>query len=35
VPIKKYLAAILPGLNQRTLSQVANLTPARWAASRG
>jgi hypothetical protein len=35
VPIKEYLAAILPGLNQRTLSQVANLTPARWAASQG
>jgi transposase len=35
VPVKEYLAAILPGLNQRTLSQVANLTPARWAASRG
>jgi transposase len=35
VPVKEYLAAVLPGLNQRTLSQVANLTPARWAASRG
>jgi len=35
LPVKKYLAAVLPGLNQRTLSQVANLTPARWAASRG
>src|SRR5450432_271815 len=34
-PVKEYLAAVLPGLNQRTLSQVANLTPARWAASRG
>jgi transposase len=35
LPVKEYLAAVLPGLNQRTLSQVANLTPARWAASRG
>ncbi len=35
LPVKEYLAAVLPGLNRRTLSQVANLTPARWAASRG
>jgi hypothetical protein len=35
VPVKEYLAAVLPGLNQRTLSQAANLTPARWMASRG
>jgi transposase len=35
VPVKEYLAAVLPGLNQRTLSQVANLTPARWMVSRG
>jgi transposase len=35
VPVKDYLAAVLPGLNRRTLSQVADLTPARWAASRG
>lgn len=34
VPVKEYLAAVLPGLNRRTLSQVANLTPARWAAGR-
>ena len=33
VPVKEYLAAVLPGLNQRTLSQVASLTPARWMAS--
>lgn len=33
-PVKEYLAAVLPGLNQRTLSEVANLTPARWSASR-
>ncbi len=34
VPIKEYLAEVLPGLNGRTLSQVANLTPARWSAAR-
>jgi hypothetical protein len=26
--VKEYLAAVLPGLNRRTLSQVSNLTPA-------
>jgi transposase len=35
MPLKDYLAEVLPGLNRRTLSEVANLTPARWAASRG
>ena len=34
VPVKNYLAAVLPGLNRRTLSEVALLTPARWSASR-
>ena len=34
VPVKEYLAAVLPGLNRRTLSQVSNLTPARWSAGR-
>src|SRR5438045_7542701 len=34
VPVKDYLAAVLPGLNRRTLSQVANLTPTRWSAAR-
>ncbi len=34
VPAKEYLAATLPGLNRRTLSQVSNLTPARWSAGR-
>ncbi len=29
VPVKQYLADVLPGLNGRTLSEVANLTPAR------
>jgi hypothetical protein len=34
VPVKDYLAAVLPGLNRRTLPEVANLTPARWSANR-
>ena len=33
-PVKEYLADVLPGLNGRTLSQLANLTPARWSAAR-
>jgi transposase len=32
VPLRDYLAAVLPGLNRRTLSEVAKLTPARWSA---
>jgi transposase len=35
VPVKDYFYAVLPGLNGRTLSEVANLTPARWSAGRG
>jgi transposase len=35
IPVKEYLAAVLPGLNRRTLSEVANLTPARWSAAHG
>ena len=34
VPVKDYLAAVLPGLNRRTLPDLANLTPARWFANR-
>jgi len=34
VPVKNYLAGILPGLHGRMLSQVAAITPARWAAAR-
>src|SRR5688572_13145153 len=35
LPVKGYLAAVLPGLNWRTLPEVAILTPARcWAARR-
>ena len=32
VPVKKYLSAVLPGLDRLSLSQVADLTPARWSA---
>jgi transposase len=35
VPVKEYLADVLPGLNDRTMSQIASLTPARWSAARG
>src|SRR6202043_3172692 len=34
VSVKQYLADVLPGLDRRTLSQVAELTPARWSAAR-
>jgi len=34
VPVRAYLSNVLPGLEKRTLSQVAELTPARWAARR-
>ena len=34
VPVKEYLLAVLPGMNQRKVSEVAPLTPARWKAAR-
>ena len=34
IPVKDYLLAVLPGMDQRKLSQVAPLTPARWKAAR-
>ena len=34
LPVKDYLLAVLPGLDRRTLGQVRELTPARWAAAR-
>lgn len=34
VGIKEYLSDVLPGLDRRMLSQVADLTPARWSAAR-
>jgi len=33
-PVKEYLLAVLPGMNQRKVSEVASLTPARWKAAR-
>jgi transposase len=33
-PVKDYLMAVLPGMNRRKLTEVAQLTPARWSASR-
>jgi transposase len=32
VPVKEYLLAVLPGMNQMKISEVAQLTPARWKA---
>ena len=32
--VKDYLLDVLPGMNQRKLSEVASLTPARWATTR-
>ena len=34
VSAKDYLLDVLPGLNQRKLSEIAQLTPARWATGR-
>lgn len=34
VPAKDYLMAVLPGLDQLKISEVAQITPARWAAAR-
>jgi transposase len=34
VPLKDYLLDVLPGLDRRKLSEVALLTPSRWAAAR-
>jgi hypothetical protein len=33
IPVKEYLASVLPGLDRRTMSEVAQLTPARWFAA--
>lgn len=32
--INEYLLSVLPGLNRRTIAEAAELTPARWAATR-
>jgi transposase len=34
LPIKDYLLAVLPGMAQRSLSELPQLTPSRWAAAR-
>lgn len=34
LPVKKYLLDILPGLQNRKISEIAQLTPARWSADR-
>jgi transposase len=34
VSVKEYLGDVLPGLDRRKLSEVADLTPARWAEAR-
>jgi len=34
-PVKDYLLDVLPGMDRRTLTEVASLTPARWLAARG
>lgn len=33
IPVKDYLASVLPGLQERTLREVAALSPARWASA--
>jgi hypothetical protein len=30
VPAKEYMLAVLPGLDRRKLSEIADLTPSRW-----
>ena len=34
VPVKEYLLDVLPGLDRRKLSEIAQLTPSRWSAAR-
>lgn len=34
LPVREYLSDVLPGLDRRTLSQVTELTPARWSVAR-
>ena len=33
-PVKDYLLAVLPGMSGRKRSEVAQITPAHWMASR-
>jgi transposase len=34
IPVKEYLLAVLPGMSQTRRSEVTQLTPAHWKASR-
>src|SRR6185437_5661580 len=34
LPVKQYLAEVLPGLDRKLRSEVRSLSPARWAATR-
>src|SRR5204863_4647535 len=34
VPVKDYLLEVLPGMDRRRLSEIAQLTPNRWSAAR-
>jgi transposase len=34
LPVKEYLAAVLPGMDRRKLSEAQSLTPARWSTAR-
>jgi transposase len=34
VPLRDYLLAVLPGLDRRKISEIAQLTPSRWAVAR-
>jgi hypothetical protein len=34
VPVKEYLLNVLPGIDCRKLSEIAQLTPSRWSAAR-
>jgi transposase len=33
-PLREYLLTVLPGLNDRKSSEIAQLTPSRWASAR-
>ena len=34
VPVKDYMLDVLPGMDRRTLTEMAQLTPSRWSAAR-
>jgi hypothetical protein len=34
IPIREYLASVLPGLADTSVQRLAGLTPAAWAAAR-